>query len=100
MLPGDPRQLANATPVGRVGRPDEVADLALAILRNGYVTSQVFSIDGGCIPAERNRWPSRIPQAAVHVGSVTMWDRLERTARTNTTSASTPAASESYGAAR
>jgi len=50
MLPGDPRQLAKTTPVGRVGHPDEVADLALAILRNGYVTSQVFSIDGGMRP--------------------------------------------------
>jgi 3-oxoacyl-[acyl-carrier protein] reductase len=50
MLPGDPQQLAKTTPVGRVGRPEEVADLALAILRNGYVTSQVFSIDGGMYP--------------------------------------------------
>jgi 3-oxoacyl-[acyl-carrier protein] reductase len=50
MLPGDPRQLAKTTPVGRVGSPEEVADLALAVLRNGYITSQVFSIDGGMYP--------------------------------------------------
>ena len=50
MLPGDPQQLAKAIPVGRVGRPEEVADLAVAILRNGYVTSQAFSIDGGIYP--------------------------------------------------
>jgi 3-oxoacyl-[acyl-carrier protein] reductase len=50
MLPGDPQQLAKATPVGRVGRPEEVADLAVAILRNGYITNQVFSIDGGTYP--------------------------------------------------
>jgi 3-oxoacyl-[acyl-carrier protein] reductase len=50
MLPGDPRQLATNTPVGRVGSPEEVADLALAVLRNGYITSQVFSIDGGIYP--------------------------------------------------
>jgi 3-oxoacyl-[acyl-carrier protein] reductase len=50
MLPGDPRQLGKATPAGRVGRPEEVADLALAILRNGYITSQAFSIDGGMYP--------------------------------------------------
>ncbi len=43
-------ELARATSIGRVGRPDEVADLALAILRNGYLTSQVFSIDGGMYP--------------------------------------------------
>lgn len=50
MLPGDPQQLAKATPLGRVGRPEEVADLALAMLRNGYINSQVFSIDGGMYP--------------------------------------------------
>ncbi len=50
MLPGDPQQLSEATPTGRVGRPEEAADLALAILRNGYVNSQVFSIDGGMHP--------------------------------------------------
>jgi 3-oxoacyl-[acyl-carrier protein] reductase len=50
MLPGDPQQLAKATPVGRVGRPEEVADLAVTILRNGYITNQVFSIDGGTYP--------------------------------------------------
>jgi 3-oxoacyl-[acyl-carrier protein] reductase len=50
MLPGDPQQLAKTTPLKRVGRPEEVADLTLAILRNGYVNSQVFSIDGGMYP--------------------------------------------------
>ncbi len=38
-------------PVGRLGRPDEVADLALAILGNGYLTNQVISLDGGLYPA-------------------------------------------------
>jgi 3-oxoacyl-[acyl-carrier protein] reductase len=50
MLPGDPAELAPRVPVGRLGRPGEVADLMLAILRNGYVTNQVFSIDGGMYP--------------------------------------------------
>ena len=50
MLPGDPHALATATSVGRVGQPEEVADLAIAILRNGYVNSQVVSIDGGMYP--------------------------------------------------
>jgi 3-oxoacyl-[acyl-carrier protein] reductase len=50
MLPGDPGQLAERIPVGRVGRPEEVADLALTVLRNGYMTSQVVSIDGGMYP--------------------------------------------------
>jgi 3-oxoacyl-[acyl-carrier protein] reductase len=51
MLPGDPGELAERVPVGRLGKPSEVADLAVAILRNGYVTNQVISIDGGMYPA-------------------------------------------------
>jgi 3-oxoacyl-[acyl-carrier protein] reductase len=50
MLPEDPGALAGSIPVGRVGRPEEVADLALAILRNGYLTSHVIDIDGGMNP--------------------------------------------------
>jgi 3-oxoacyl-[acyl-carrier protein] reductase len=50
MLPGDPAELGRAVPVGRVGRPEEVADLAVAMLRNGFVTSQAVSIDGGIYP--------------------------------------------------
>ncbi|HEY3944639.1 MAG TPA: SDR family NAD(P)-dependent oxidoreductase [Solirubrobacteraceae bacterium] len=47
MLPGDPGDLAKMIPVGRLGTPAEVADLALAVLANGYVTSHVIPIDGG-----------------------------------------------------
>jgi 3-oxoacyl-[acyl-carrier protein] reductase len=50
MLPGEPAELAQRIPVGRLGRPAEVADLALAILRNAYVTNQVVSVDGGSYP--------------------------------------------------
>lgn len=50
MLPGDPGDLAAAIPVGRVGRPAEVADLAVAMLRNEYLTNQVVSLDGGMHP--------------------------------------------------
>jgi 3-oxoacyl-[acyl-carrier protein] reductase len=50
MLPGDPEELRGRVPVGRLGRPDEVADLALAILANGYMTNQVVSVDGGILP--------------------------------------------------
>jgi len=50
MLPGDPEELAARVPVGRLGRPEEVADLALALVANGYVTSQVVSVDGGMYP--------------------------------------------------
>ena len=50
MLHGDPGELSERIPVGRLGKPHEVADLALAVLRNGYVTNQVIGIDGGMHP--------------------------------------------------
>jgi 3-oxoacyl-[acyl-carrier protein] reductase len=50
MLPGEPEELKARIPVGRLGRPEEIADLALAVLRNGYVTNQVISADGGIHP--------------------------------------------------
>jgi len=50
MLPGGESELAAKIPVGRLGSTDEVADLALAVLRNGYLTSQVIGLDGGMHP--------------------------------------------------
>jgi 3-oxoacyl-[acyl-carrier protein] reductase len=52
MLPRGPQAdaLKARIPVGRLGRPEEVADLALAVLANGYVTNQVLSVDGGIHP--------------------------------------------------
>jgi 3-oxoacyl-[acyl-carrier protein] reductase len=47
MLPGASDELRARIPVGRLGTPDEVADLALAVLRNGYLTNQVLTVDGG-----------------------------------------------------
>jgi 3-oxoacyl-[acyl-carrier protein] reductase len=37
-------------PVGRVGRPDEMADMAITMLRNGYLTNKVITVDGGLMP--------------------------------------------------
>jgi 3-oxoacyl-[acyl-carrier protein] reductase len=37
-------------PVGRHGRPEEVADLSMAVLGNGYLTNQVLGLDGGIHP--------------------------------------------------
>ncbi|MGO9656847.1 MAG: SDR family NAD(P)-dependent oxidoreductase [Acidimicrobiales bacterium] len=51
MLPGDPSELAAMVPVGRLGTTEEVADLAMAILSNGYITNQVVGINGGLYPA-------------------------------------------------
>jgi 3-oxoacyl-[acyl-carrier protein] reductase len=47
MLPGNPEDLRARIPVGRLGTPDEVADLALSVLGNAYLTNQVFTLDGG-----------------------------------------------------
>jgi 3-oxoacyl-[acyl-carrier protein] reductase len=47
MLPGDPGELTKVVPVRRLGKTAEVADLALAMLRNGYLTSKVVTLDGG-----------------------------------------------------
>jgi 3-oxoacyl-[acyl-carrier protein] reductase len=46
----DPDALADSIPVGRLGRPEEVAELVLAVVANGYVTGQTFSVDGGLHP--------------------------------------------------
>jgi 3-oxoacyl-[acyl-carrier protein] reductase len=50
MLPGAAEELGARVPVGRVGDPEEVAELACAMLANGYLTSHVVSIDGGMHP--------------------------------------------------
>jgi 3-oxoacyl-[acyl-carrier protein] reductase len=50
MLPGDPGDLSARIPVGRLGTTAEVADLAMAMLANGYLTSKVIAIDGGMYP--------------------------------------------------
>jgi 3-oxoacyl-[acyl-carrier protein] reductase len=50
ILPGDPDELATRIPVGRLGTTAEVAQLTVAVLKNGYLTNQVISIDGGIHP--------------------------------------------------
>ena len=34
-------------PVGRFGAVDEVADVAIMLARNGYITGQTLNINGG-----------------------------------------------------
>ena len=50
MIPGPADELARRIPVGRLGRPEEVADLVTAVVRNAYLTNQVLSVDGGLHP--------------------------------------------------
>ena len=52
-LPGDEearRQLASRIPVGRLGRPEEVAEVVRAIVENPFITAQTVSVDGGIHP--------------------------------------------------
>jgi 3-oxoacyl-[acyl-carrier protein] reductase len=54
MLPIDPEALDTLPvpiPVGRTGTVDEVADVALTMLRNGYLTNKTYTLDGGLVPA-------------------------------------------------
>jgi 3-oxoacyl-[acyl-carrier protein] reductase len=53
MMPADQEiraQLSASRAVGRLGRPDEVADLVAAIVRNGYLSNQSILLDGGTHP--------------------------------------------------
>jgi 3-oxoacyl-[acyl-carrier protein] reductase len=52
MFPVDPETGTAPVPipVGRVGRPQEVADMGIAMLRNGYLTNKVVTLDGGLLP--------------------------------------------------
>ena len=50
-------------PVGRIGRPDEMADMAMTMLRTGYLTNKVITVDGGLIA--RCTFASPTPRAAM-----------------------------------
>lgn len=47
MIASNPLARPDRIPVQRFGRPEEVADLAVAVLANGYVTGQTFQVNGG-----------------------------------------------------
>ena len=40
-------RLAETTPLGRLGSPDDVVGAVLYLLDAGYVTGQVVAVDGG-----------------------------------------------------
>lgn len=52
MLPIDPGRdgLTGRIPVGRLGSPTEIADMAMAMMRNGYLTNKIITLDGGLVP--------------------------------------------------
>ena len=47
MLSGNPNIKRELIPVGRFGEPDEVADVALMLASNGYITGQTINVNGG-----------------------------------------------------
>jgi 3-oxoacyl-[acyl-carrier protein] reductase len=54
MMPTDEDSLTaleRRIPVGRLGTPEEVADLIAAVVGNAYLTNQSILIDGGMRPS-------------------------------------------------
>jgi 3-oxoacyl-[acyl-carrier protein] reductase len=47
MVAANPNARPDLIPVGRFGDPDEVADVVVMLARNGYITGQTFSVNGG-----------------------------------------------------
>jgi NAD(P)-dependent dehydrogenase (short-subunit alcohol dehydrogenase family) len=43
-------RLARRIPVGRLGRPEEVAQAVRSLVANPFITAQVVSVDGGMHP--------------------------------------------------
>ena len=42
---------AAALPVGRIGRPEDVAQAVLFLLDNGYTTGETLHVNGGALVA-------------------------------------------------
>jgi 3-oxoacyl-[acyl-carrier protein] reductase len=47
MVTANPRARPDLIPVGRFGNSDEVADVAVLLATNGYVTGQTVNVNGG-----------------------------------------------------
>ena len=47
LSPEELSELAEQTPVGRLGRPDEVARAVRALAENRFITGQILGVDGG-----------------------------------------------------
>src|SRR6266436_5813465 len=47
MITSNPKARPDITPVGRFGTIEEVAEVAVMLARNGYVTGQTISVNGG-----------------------------------------------------
>jgi len=47
MMAANPRARTDLIPVGRFGKVEEVADVAVVLAANGYITGQTINVDGG-----------------------------------------------------
>lgn len=45
--PAELDELASSIPLGRVGKPEEIASAVTFLLQSNYVTGQVLTVDGG-----------------------------------------------------
>jgi 3-oxoacyl-[acyl-carrier protein] reductase len=51
MIRGHARATPDRIPIGRFGRPEEVAEVAIMLARNGYITGQTINVNGGAYPS-------------------------------------------------
>ncbi|MBK8217561.1 MAG: SDR family NAD(P)-dependent oxidoreductase [Myxococcales bacterium] len=47
MLAGNDKASAERVPVGRLGTPEEVADVIVSVVRNPFITGQTLQVNGG-----------------------------------------------------
>lgn len=51
MTAGNPNAIASNVPAGRLGHVDEVAQVAVMLACNGYLTGQTINVNGGWLPS-------------------------------------------------
>jgi 3-oxoacyl-[acyl-carrier protein] reductase len=47
MIKGNPNIKPELLPVGHFGKPEEVADVAVTLVKSSYITGQTFNVNGG-----------------------------------------------------
>ena len=49
MVTSNPKARPELIPIGRFGTVEEVAEVAVMLARNGYITGQTINVDGGLV---------------------------------------------------
>ena len=47
MIINNPKARPELIPIGRLGTVEEIADMAVMLASNGYITGQTFNVNGG-----------------------------------------------------